>query len=114
MAAPPANTGELLDLVRKSGVADEKRLDAHMQKLLGANSLPAEPAKLAGVLVRDGILTHFQAEQLMQGNWRGFSLGKYKVLERLGSGGMGQVYLCEHKLMRRRVAVKILPTAKAR
>ena len=26
---------------------------------------------------------------------------------------MGQVYLCEHKLMRRRVAVKVLPTAKA-
>jgi serine/threonine protein kinase len=114
MAAPPATTGELLDLVRKSGVTDEKRLDAHMQKLRAANSLPSEPAKLAGVLVRDGILTHFQAEQLMQGNWRGFSLGKYKVLERLGSGGMGQVYLCEHKLMRRRVAVKILPTAKAR
>src|SRR5215475_13742358 len=26
---------------------------------------------------------------------------------------MGSVYLCEHKLMRRRVAVKVLPTAKA-
>src|ERR671931_1561127 len=26
---------------------------------------------------------------------------------------MGQVFLCEHKLMRRRVAVKVLPTAKA-
>jgi serine/threonine protein kinase len=113
MAAPPATTGELLDLVRKSGVADEKRLEAHMQKLRAAESCPAEPAKLAGILVRDGLLTHFQAEQLLQGNWKGFSLGKYKVLERLGSGGMGQVYLCEHKLMRRRVAVKILPTAKA-
>src|SRR5437764_1694402 len=26
---------------------------------------------------------------------------------------MGQVFLCEHKHMRRRVAVKVLPTAKA-
>jgi len=113
MAAPPATTGELLDLVRKSGVADEKRFDAHVQKLRAANSLPVEPEKAAGVLVRDGILTRFQAEQLMQGNWKGFSLGKYKVLESLGSGGMGRVYLCEHKLMRRRVAVKILPPSKA-
>src|SRR5207247_730125 len=56
---------------------------------------------------------NFQAEQFLAGKWRRFTLGKYKVLERLGAGGMGSVYLCEHKLMRRRVAVKVLPTAKA-
>ena len=104
---------EFLDLVRKSGVVDEKRLDAHIQKLNKAGGLPAEPSKAAGVLVRDGFLTTFQAEHIMQGKWRRFTIGKYKVLERIGSGGMGQVYLCEHKLMRRRVAVKVLPTAKA-
>src|SRR5437588_10968339 len=49
----------------------------------------------------------------MAGKWRGFTIGKYKVLEQLGSGGMGSVYLCEHMLMRRRVAVKVLPTQKA-
>ncbi|MCS7017446.1 MAG: serine/threonine protein kinase, partial [Gemmatales bacterium] len=42
-----------------------------------------------------------------------FTIGKYKVLEKLGSGGMGQVFLCEHLLMRRRVAIKVLPTSKA-
>src|SRR5262245_13461681 len=111
--AAPANSNEFLDLVRKSGVADEKRLDAHLQRLRGAGGVPAEPGTLAGLLVRDGLLTHFQAEQILQGKWKRFTLGKYKVLERLGSGGMGQVFLCEHKLMRRRVAVKVLPTAKA-
>src|SRR5262249_50912874 len=40
--------------------------------------------------------------------------GTYRVLERLGWGGMGLVYLCEHKLMRRRVAVKGLPSAKSK
>src|SRR5437868_12067086 len=64
-------------------------------------------------MVGDGVLTQFQAEQFMLGKWRRFSIGKYKVLERIGSGGMGSVYLCEHKLMRRKVAVKVLPTAKA-
>src|SRR5438552_4065567 len=34
-------------------------------------------------------------------------------MERLGSGGMDSVFLCEHKLMRRRAAVKVLPSAKA-
>jgi eukaryotic-like serine/threonine-protein kinase len=109
----PANNDELLDLVRKSGVLDEKRLEGYLAKVGYPNGVPPEPSKFAGVMVRDGVLTHFQAEQLNQGKWRRFTIGRYKVLERLGAGGMGSVYLCEHKLMRRRVAVKVLPTAKA-
>ncbi len=109
----PATNDELLDLVRKSGVLDEKRLDAYVARTASANAIPAQPGQFAGVMVRDGLLTHFQAEQFLQGKWRRFTIGRYKVLERLGAGGMGSVYLCEHKLMRRRVAVKVLPTAKA-
>jgi serine/threonine protein kinase len=107
----PATTNEFLELVRKSGVVEEKRLAVFVERI-GA-SLPDEPLKLAELLVRDGLLTQFQAEQCLQGKWRRFNIGKYKVLERIGSGGMGSVYLCEHKFMRRRAAVKVLPTAKA-
>ncbi|HEY2910505.1 MAG TPA: protein kinase, partial [Gemmataceae bacterium] len=109
----PASVAELLDLVQKSGVADANRFSTYLDKLKQQGGLPAEPSKVAGLLVRDGMLTYFQAEQLLQGKYKRFSLGKYKVLEKLGSGGMGTVFLCEHKLMRRRVAVKVLPTAKA-
>jgi serine/threonine protein kinase len=111
--AAPASAEEFVDLVRKSGVVDEKRLDTYVQQLRSGNSFPDEPGKMAGLMVRDGLLTHFQAEQVLLGKWRRFTIGKYKVLERLGSGGMGSVYLCEHKFMRRRVAVKVLPAAKA-
>jgi serine/threonine protein kinase len=104
---------ELIDLAKKSGVVDDKRLEAAMGKLRTTGTLPKEPGKLAGILVRDGIFTHFQAEQFLQGRWRRFTIGKYKVMERLGQGGMGSVYLCEHKFMRRRAAVKVLPAAKA-
>src|SRR5437763_318209 len=109
----PTTVNELLELVRKSGVVDEKRLTAHVERLRASGNLPPEPGRLAGVLVRDGVLTQFQAEQFLQGKWRRFTIGKYKVLERLGAGGMGSVYLCEHMLMRRRVAVKVLPASKA-
>jgi eukaryotic-like serine/threonine-protein kinase len=109
----PTTAPELLELVRKSGVVEAKRLDAYLDQLSASGSVPTEPAKLAGLMIRDGVVTHFQAEQFLLGKWRRFTIGKYKVLEKLGSGGMGSVYLCEHKLMRRRVAVKILPTAKA-
>ena len=109
----PTTIDEFLDLCRKSGVVDDRRLAAHVEKLRAASQLPAEPVKLAQRLVDDGLLTRFQAEQFLQGKWRRFTLGKYKVLERLGSGGMGSVYLCEHIMMRRRVAVKVLPAARA-
>ncbi len=110
--AVPVTVDEFLDLVRKSGVADEKRFDAYVQR--ARTAMPAEPAKVAGQLVQDGILTNFQAENILAGKWRRFTIGKYKILEKLGAGGMAQVYLCEHKLMRRRVAVKVLPVAKAK
>src|SRR5262245_24660583 len=109
----PTTTDEFLDLVRKSGVVEEKRLSAHVDRLRGAGPLPATPRDLAAQLVRDGVLTLFQADHILQGKWRRFTIGKYKVLERLGAGGMGSVYLCEHLLMKRRVAVKVLPAAKA-
>ena len=111
--AAPSTCDEFLDLVRKSGVLDDKRLDAYLERVR-ARGVPSTPKDLATALIFDAaLLTHFQAEQILLGKWRRFNIGKYKVLERLGSGGMGSVYLCEHKLMRRRVAVKVLPTAKA-
>jgi serine/threonine protein kinase len=109
----PATAAELLDLIQRSGVADEPKLRAAVQKFNQSSPSPNDPAKLAGVLVAEGVLTYFQAEQLLQGKYKRFTIGKYKVLEKLGAGGMAQVFLCEHKLMRRRVAIKVLPTAKA-
>lgn len=35
-------------------------------------------------------------------------LGPYKVLSRMGEGGMGRVYLAEHRFLERRVALKII------
>jgi serine/threonine protein kinase len=112
MPTPPTGD-EFLDLVRKSGVVDDKKLAPYVDPD-GKTRYANEPGKLAGLLVRDGVLTRFQAEQFLQGKWRRFTIGKYKVLDRIGTGGMGSVYLCEHKFMRRLAAVKVLPTARAK
>ena len=107
------STDEFLTLVQKSEVADSERLAAFLGQRRDAGPLPADPQETAKLLINEGLLTYFQAEQLLQGKWRGFIVGKYKILERIGSGGMGVVYLAEHKHLRRRVAVKVLPVALA-
>jgi eukaryotic-like serine/threonine-protein kinase len=112
MPAPTTAT-ELVELIQKSGVIEAPRLTTYLQGLAERATVFTEPKPFATRLVHDGILTYFQAEQFLLGKWKRFTIGKYKVLERLGIGGMGQVFLCEHKHMRRRVAVKVLPSAKA-
>jgi WD40 repeat protein/serine/threonine protein kinase len=109
----PTTIAEFLELGQKSGLLDKAGIDNYVEKKRATDSLPSTPKRLAGVMVRDGLLTPFQAQMLLQGKWKGFTIaGKYRVLGYLGAGGMGTVFLCEHTIMRRRVAVKVLPDSR--
>ena len=66
----------------------------------------AHVAQLAQRLVDDGRITPYQCDQLLQGQWHSLFLGEYLVLEPIGQGGMGQVFLALHRHMHRRVAIK--------
>src|SRR5580698_1424096 len=109
----PSSVEELLQLIRKSGMIDENKLTGYIQRRQVARGLDVDVRDFADEMIRDGVLTYFQAEQFLLGKWRGFTIGKFKLLERVGVGGMGQVFLCEHMFMRKRVAIKVLPPAKA-
>jgi response regulator RpfG family c-di-GMP phosphodiesterase len=67
------------------------------------------PTALGTALVEAGVLTAYQASRLLAGTVHGLVLGNYRVLDRLGAGGMGVVFMAEHVLMKHRAAVKVLP-----
>jgi serine/threonine protein kinase len=110
----PATIDGFLTVLGRTGLLAEKEIQSYLEAQRAAGTLPADPKELACALVRDGLLTHFQAQQILMGKARGFAIsGKYKLLEHLGEGGMGAVYLCEHLAMRRRVAIKVLPAGRS-
>ena len=106
----PATTSDFLDVVSKSRLVEPRDLDAFRARHPG---LSDEPKAIAAALLSDGLLTPFQSDQLLRGKYRGFVLGKYKLLDRIGLGGMGQVFLAEHGVMHKRVALKVLPPDRA-
>ena len=77
----PSTTVDLLDLIAKSRLVGESTLKNYRESRAGEQP----PGQLAEQLIRDGVLTPFQASLLLEGKWRPFFLGPYKVLSRLGT-----------------------------
>lgn len=100
-----------IDLLRRSGLVEKDRLHAALSELkdqVGAEAL-ADTELVVNRLVQAGLITRWQADKLLEGRYKGFFLGRHKLLDHLGTGGMSSVYLAEHVLMQRRVAIKVLP-----
>jgi serine/threonine protein kinase len=110
----PTTIAEFLDLGYKSGLLEKDTIEPLCAQWRQNQQIHKTPRELADSLIRNGLLTLFQAQKLLDGRWRGFTIsGKYRLLATLGTGGMGQVYLCEHILMGRKVALKVLPRSQA-
>ena len=97
---------EFLDLIRRSELIDGERLKQAVSQLEQPIS---DSSIVSAALIRLGLLTEWQNEKLLAGRYKGFFLGKYKILQHLGTGGMSSVYKAEHRMMRHIVAIKVLP-----
>ena len=108
-------TGDkLVELVRKSQLSEDAAIDAALKTIREehAGQLPEDAVELAKSLEAHKIITRWHSEKLLQGKYKGFFLGKYKLLGHIGSGGMSSVYLAEHTKMRDLRAIKVLPQSK--
>jgi len=99
---------EFIARLTESGLIDAGEVSA-LSSGLPAERQPRNGDDLARELVRASRLTPFQATCLLQGNAQTLVLGSYVLLDEIGSGGMGDVYLARHRSMNRTVALKILP-----
>jgi eukaryotic-like serine/threonine-protein kinase len=99
------SVADLVGLLRDSRLLDPSQLEGLTQRL---NQRSQEPSALARELVERGWLTPYQMNQVVLGRGGDLVLGSYVLLERLGKGGMGQVYKARHRRMDRMVALKVI------
>jgi serine/threonine-protein kinase len=95
---------DLAEAVRDLGLVEAER-QGELACL--AEAFPC-PRDLARRMLERGWLTPFQANHLLQGKGDQLVLGPYHLLERIGTGGMGEVFKARHRRLHRLAAVKIL------
>ena len=114
MTQKTLDSEKFVKIVAKSGIVEERKLKRILQRVREKfdGDLPANPEKLAQLFCKEGLLTSWHTEKLLAGKYKGFFLGKYKLLGHIGTGGMSSVYLAEHTRMGDSRAIKVLPKSR--
>jgi serine/threonine-protein kinase len=98
---------DLLPVIRSSGVLTEKQFSDVKAKVLRGD-YPIDSVALAERLVKEKLLTEYQTKRFLNNKPHGLIVGRYVIMDRLGSGSMGRVYRAYHHMMARDVALKII------
>jgi serine/threonine-protein kinase len=93
----------------QSGLVDAAALRACWDSIPEAKrTADAADRRLARQTVEKRYLTLWQAQQIMNGRSSGYKIDKYVLIDIVGHGGMGRVYLAKDTRLNRQVALKVL------
>ena len=106
----PLTTDQLAKAVIAAGLSSSEEIKA-LWAYLPAGTRPKNGETFAGLLVQRGTLTEFQSQELLKGSSTPLMLGDYVLVDKIGAGGMGQVFKAKHRHMDRLAAIKLLPTS---
>jgi serine/threonine protein kinase len=101
---PVATISKFVDGVLRTQLLDAEQRD-ELQRL---QSSFRDTRQLAQELLRRDWLTAYQVNQILQGKGDELILGPFVFLERIGEGGMGQVFKARQKVLNRIVALKVI------
>ena len=80
-----ASAADFVDLLRQNDLVEPSRLD-EITREVGVDDTLA----LVKRLVKQGWLTRYQVQEVWRGRGAALVLGPYRLLDKLGEGGMGQ------------------------
>jgi serine/threonine protein kinase len=83
---------------------DDDELRSEVESLLAAHDEAGSFIHAPAVEVAAELIAEEQTDSLT-----GQSLGQYKIISKIGAGGMGEVYLANDSRLGRKVALKLLP-----
>ena len=91
-----------------SGVISVAELD-RFRDTLPPSQRSDSAEDLSRSLVANRLVTEYQLDAIQSDAPHPLVVGDYVVLEKIGAGGMGVVFKAEHRRMKRKVALKMLP-----
>lgn len=108
LGLPP---GDRASLLAQASTEVRRRVEAMLAQASGSRLIDLESWAEGPDNIRDALASEIPNQQSGNPLAKGIRFGPYEILDFIGAGGMGEVYLAKDVTLGRKVALKILPDA---